>query len=278
MPIPTSVKSIGTQAFAHCTGLTEMIIPDSVESIGPAILYCCDNLTTLTVPFVGSSQECTSTNKQQGTFHQLVGFFRYYTYNSYAGYVSSGGIPSKLVSVRVTHATQIADDAFTRYEGSSWIESKLTSLTLNDGITSIGENAFYGQSELTSLLIPSSVTSIGSGAFSSCSKVTDLVIPDGVTVINPNTFYGCSSLKQMPIPTSVKSIGTQAFAHCTGLTEMIIPDSVESIGPAILYCCDNLTTLTVPFVGSSQECTSTNKQQGTFHQLMIFFPVLYLQQ
>ena len=122
--------------------------------------------------------------------------------------------------------------------------SGLTSITIPSSVTSIGEHAFYGCSGLTSITIPSSVTSIGAYAFSGCS-VTSITIPSSVTSIGAYAFYGCS-VTSITIPSSVTSIGGGAFYRCSGLTSITIPSSVTSIGGGAFYGCSGLTSITIP--------------------------------
>ena len=122
--------------------------------------------------------------------------------------------------------------------------SGLTSITIPSSVTSIGEHAFYGCSGLTSITIPSSVTSIGAYAFSGCS-VTSITIPSSVTSIGAYAFYGCS-VTSITIPSSVTSIGAGAFYRCSGLTSITIPSSVTSIGEYTFYGCSGLTSITIP--------------------------------
>ena len=134
--------------------------------------------------------------------------------------------------------TSIGNDAFSSCSG-------LTSVTIPDSVTSIGSSAFNGCSGLTSVTIPDSVTSIGSSAFSSCSGLTSLIIPDSVTNISDSAFSNCTSLTSVTIPDSIISIGDSAFSRCDGLTSLTIPDSVTSIGNSAFSDCYGLTSITI---------------------------------
>ena len=107
--------------------------------------------------------------------------------------------------------------------------NKATKIVIENGITSIGNNAFGAFKELTTVSIPASVTSIGDGAFRDNAKLTTVTIPAAVTTISNNTFYGCSSLSSVNIHDKITSIGENAF-NGTNITSIDIPNSVISIG------------------------------------------------
>ncbi|MGI6301958.1 MAG: leucine-rich repeat protein [Verrucomicrobiota bacterium] len=111
-------------------------------------------------------------------------------------------------------------------------------------VTSIGGRAFY-LSGLTSVTIPNSVTSIGDWAFTSCWGLTSVTIGDSVTNIGNGAFDGCSGLNSVTIPDSVTSIGDSAFSGCSGLTSVTIPDSVTSIGDGAFAGCTSLSAIEV---------------------------------
>ena len=124
--------------------------------------------------------------------------------------------------------------------------SRLTSLTLPAGITTIGRNAFSGCSGLTSLTLPAGITSIGRNAFDGCSGLTSLTLPAGITSIGSYAFYGCSGLTSLTLPDGITSIGDDAFWGCSGLTSLPLPATITSIGNCAFYICSGLTSLTLP--------------------------------
>jgi len=114
-------------------------------------------------------------------------------------------------------------------------------------ITSIGANALNTTAGhlLTSVTIPNSITSIGDDALEGCSRLTSVTIPASVTIIGTYAFYSCSGLTRVTIGSSVASIGDDAFWGCSGLTNVTIPSSVTSIGAQAFGDCTKLTSITV---------------------------------
>lgn len=101
--------------------------------------------------------------------------------------------------------------------------------TIPNGITNIGNYAFYYCENLTSVDIPDSVTTIGAHAFSDCGLI-DLVIPDSVTTIGDWAFSGCRSLESAEISKSITTTGNYVFAYTDSLTGIEIPSNIISIG------------------------------------------------
>ena len=149
---------------------------------------------------------------------------------------------------------------YSSYTNAPWYDyhSSIKSIVINDGVTSIGSQAFAWCSSLTSVTIGNSVTSIGDGAFLGCSSLTSITIPNSVTSIGNQAFLECSSLTSITIGNSVTSIGEFAFSECPSLTSVTIPNSVTSIGQYAFAVCSSLASVTI---GNSV----TNIEWGAFY-------------
>ena len=157
---------------------------------------------------------------------------------------------------------------------SPWYDQKesIKRVVIENGVTSIGANAFRDCTGLTSVTIPDRVISIGYYAFNGCTGLTSVTVPDSVTSIGDYAFHDCTGLTSVTIPNSVTSIGGSAFSGCTGLKEVIynaraaeysdyfafnnagtasggmkvvFGESVEKIPNKLFYNCTGLTSVTI---------------------------------
>lgn len=96
-------------------------------------------------------------------------------------------------------------------------------VVIPEGVTTIGNFAFYASGKLTSVSIPESVTTIGDCAFHACKGLTSVTIPNSVTTISDYAFSGCSGLTTVTIPEGVNTIGRSAFRDCSRLSFVIAP-------------------------------------------------------
>ena len=136
-------------------------------------------------------------------------------------------------------------DYYNNPSPASQKKDSVKKVVIEDGVTSIGNSAFYDCNSLTSISIPNNVTSIGSSAFESCSQLASIEIPSSVTSIGDYAFSGCSGLTSVNIPEDVTSIGERAFMNCSQLASIEIPKSVTSIGKYAFSGCSGLTSITI---------------------------------
>lgn len=231
--IPNSVNSIGAHAF-DTSGLIEITLSDSLNKIGTYAFYNCDDIRNITIP-------------DSVTYIASEAFKSCYFYNVNAPALACYYLPknSSLKTVNITSGRSLTSFALSGCSG-------ITSITISDSVTSIGDYAFRNCSRLTSILIPDSVTDLGWGIFTGCENLKKVSIPYlyrkeqghfgrffGASTYTDNANYVPPSVEEVVI-TNETIIGENAFYGCNGLTSISIPDSVTNIGYQAFYGCYNL--------------------------------------
>lgn len=168
--------------------------------------------------------------------------WEYYVENGEAHIIKFWGAPNNLTIPSQLGGFPVKT---VKYFTGQYGYTDFSTITISDGITSIGESAFSHCKSLKSVTIPNSVTSIGRSAFNCCTALTSINIPDSVTCIDACAFLGCDSLTDIKIGKSVEKIGDQAFQNCISLASMVIPESVTSIGFEAFSGCSSLANIKV---------------------------------
>ena len=119
-------------------------------------------------------------------------------------------------------------------------------IELPEGLERIGARAFAESAGITEITVPDSVKSIGSGAFCGCSGMENVTLPQGLTAIADELFSGCTDLMEVNIPESVTAIGENAFKGCSSLAVTSIPDGVKTIGKEAFASCAAVEELKIP--------------------------------
>ena len=214
----SQLRTIGEHAFDYCSGFTSLILPDGVQTVGEDAFAECSGIVTLVIPdsvqTVG--EDSFSFNGERGTLKNVT-------------------MPGELI-VKVGRGSI---DSLTltgtcvRYAGEeNWLPQRSAKrVTLSEGITSIGANAFYYQTAITELSLPSSLQTIEENAFSECNGLTTVNLPDGLLTIGEGAFADCDSLTTVNLPDSLQSIGKNAFSYCDSLEYFdlsAIPDVITA--------------------------------------------------
>ena len=230
-----------------------------MTSIGESAFSGCSSLENITIPFVGAS--ATASNGYDQAFGYIFGYtttssssssvlgttYQYCVGSKYYHYY----IPSSIKSVTITRGI-IPNQAFNNCNG-------LISVTIGNGVTSIGSFAFYKCSGLSSVTIGNGVISIGEGAFQGCMKLKDIYITDIVTWCNisgldnlmgnssnnKNLYINNELVTAVTIQDGITAISASAFRNCSGLTSITIGDSVTSIGVHAFAGCIGLVNISV---------------------------------
>jgi hypothetical protein len=238
--IPASVTSIGDGAFFDCESLTNVTLGSSVTNIGDWAFAFCPSL--ISVCCRGNAPSLGGDNVFYGNLATV-----YYLSGTTGWGPTFDGHPAVLWNPPVPFTYTLNTDGITLtitgYTGSNVVVTIPSTISFLP-VSSIGELAFF-ETSVTSVTIPDSVTSIGEFAFNSCSALTNITIPNTVTSIGYATFVGCGSLTSITIPNSVISLGDVAFANCTSLTSVTIGNSVTNIGEEEFLSCNSLTNVTI---------------------------------
>ncbi len=189
---PGNVKTIGDGAFMNCTALEEITLPGTLETIGSSAFNGCKVLKEITTP---------------GNVKSIDGRAFYNC--------------DKLEKAEIQSFTSMGSDAFNDCDA-------LKTVMVN-GQGALPSKAFYDCDALTSITIGDGVTSIGSNMCYSCDVLTDIKMGKGITTISDSAFRQCQSLTTVTIPRFCKTIEEYAFAENVKLTSAYVPVSVESI-------------------------------------------------
>ncbi len=119
-------------------------------------------------------------------------------------------------------------------------------VAIPDGITAIGDNAFFNQTNITGVLFPASLRTIGSSAFNGCSNLESVVIPGGVTTVGASAFANCTGLSGVSLSASAGTVSQGQFYNCSSLTSIEVPEGVTSIASGAFGGCANLSSVSLP--------------------------------
>ena len=104
----------------------------------------------------------------------------------------------------------------------SWknVRASVQKLVVSEGVTEIGDYAFYFMNALIDVSLPSTLTRIGKCAFAFDSSLAALTVPEGVTSVGESAFEGCTALSSISLD-NCSSLGDRAFAFCRSLEKVL---------------------------------------------------------
>lgn len=134
--------------------------------------------------------------------------------------------------------TEIGENAFSN--------SKVTKVTLPDGVVLIGKGAFTWCEELQEINLPEGLQIIDESAFSECPSLTEAVIPEGVRFIGANAYHACSGIKNLQLPSTIFTVGRRAFDFCVSLEEVVVPEGITELLDGAFAHCEGLKKVVLP--------------------------------
>lgn len=274
---PETMTAVGANAFKNCTALETLEFHERVTSLGDNAFEGCTALTTFKAPGVtvtGSSlfSGCSAlTDVTLGNLTEM-GYMLFYNCTSLATYsmgfteLASGAFQNTpITSFTLAEGQTLNDDSGSQFKDCT----KLTSVVLNSGITSLPNSIFSGCSALTSVTGMGAITSVGVSAFADCVALNAIPFSlngadiggfafDGCTALTSvdasgavglgrSVFTGCTSLSEAKLPatSTYTTIEQNTFDGCTALSAVEIPANVTAIGN-YAFRKTGLTSVTIP--------------------------------
>lgn len=257
LTLPATLTSVATSALKGCTSLSELNLESGNQSLflQCGILYEKSSNTILghVAKFSGEMTYPSGiTAIPGGDMSEVTKITVPNTVTTFSSNVTLA--PKEFTGPQVIFASVSKDNltkaVITVASGASAPSfsgaTKLVSVSLPEGITSLPSGAFLNCESLTSVTLPSDITAIPANAFKNCKKLTSVNIPNGVETIGASAFSGCESLTTVTVPSAVTSIGNYAFENCKKLSSaMTLPSGMNNVPKGLFSGCESLTSVTV---------------------------------
>ena len=272
--ISSTVATIGAHAFESCTSLASINIPEGVATIRAYAFKDCSSLETVTLPnslttiesgaFVGcvatEDVYCYANPANLTWTDSNIGFkaskaTNFHVENATAWtesypdanviyiqdigkhYISGNSGPMWEYNGISKELTISGEGEMPSFEStdSPWKDVNIETITIEEGVTCIGDYAFKNTS-VEAVTISSTVATIGAHAFESCTSLASINIPEGVATTRAYAFKDCSALETVTLPNSLTTIETGAFVGCVATEDVYC-----YANPANLTWTDNNT-------------------------------------
>ena len=237
--LPEGLTHIPDATFSGCKRLMETTIPTTVTSIGTDAYAGCSGLRT--VNFYGTTRQWEAIEIAEGNEKLLSAELK--------GVLATSGTCGDNarweLSEDYTTLTISGTGAVTSHP---WANAArvVETIIVEEGITSLCDGAFYGFEIVTEVRLPETLTAIGASAFRNNYALPALVLPAGLTKLGDNAFTWCSSLKSMVIPEGITAIPEHLLSYCEALESVEMSENVTAIGASAFIRCVSLSQINIP--------------------------------
>ena len=247
--IPESVVRIQGYAVAHNFVLKEITLPASVKSIAEAAFVNSNNLTD--VYYSGTKAQANAI--KLGVDNISLGSATWHCSDGDMQGVgeTEGDCGAELTwSLEESALTITGKGAMTNWSYDStppWElrKAEITSVVVEEGVTTIGSYAFRNCPNLISVMLPAGIETIGNYSFNMCPSLSQLNLPEGLKEIGEYALNNVG-MEKIIIPDTVTHMGVGALENCTNLTEVKLPNGIEELSYTLLNSCYSLPKVTIP--------------------------------
>ena len=253
--IPEGVTRIGTTAFYECNSLETINIPSSVESIGTDCFKLCRGLKGVYITDLAAWCAIKHANPDNGSGTGMA-------WSPVAG----DGNPLMWAQNLYLNGELVTDlvisGSITTVEGHAFRGATcLKSITLEEGVTTLGMLAFSGCTSLEVIRIPKSLKNVETRwvigpSFSSVSVSKGVYIKDLESWINNNIglsfiypkmdfdlYLNDKLVTDLVIPENITEIPENAFSYINSIKTVTLPKTLETLNSDAIYKCNNLTAI-----------------------------------
>lgn len=256
--LPDTVTVIGEMAFSECDALQTANVGSGLKSLGQRAFEACSRLTAIALPasMEDIDFDCFEAADALTSIQVAEGCERFF---DDSGVLYGYGFPGEKTISRDTlvlyaYPAGSSRTSYTVLSGAKailssafWHARTLTDVGLPDSLTEIQFGAFTG-SGLTSITLPDTVTGLGENVFQTCYSLAEVSLGKGVTELAKGLFYHCDSLTVFTIPKQVTSIADDAFDSCANLEAYVVEEGSETYSSydGVLYNADQTELLVCP--------------------------------
>lgn len=122
----------------------------------------------------------------------------------------------------------------------------LNSVSVKQGVTTIGATAFMNCINITEVNLPDSIEQIGTDAFSQCKALQNIYLSENIEIIGSSAFSNCSSLTEVRLPSKLKKVNSSTFSGCSNLMQVLLGDNIQAIETCAFSGCSSLKEIQLP--------------------------------
>ncbi|CAJ1949035.1 unnamed protein product [Cylindrotheca closterium] len=242
LSLPSTLETVGKNAFSLCTSLRYVSIPDvqvherhaRLKHIGYGAFFGCLSLYDISIPSsVETIEDCTFNDCKSLAELDLQDGLVTIGERAFEGCrgLQQVHIPATVEAIKIR-----------AFKGCI----SLTELTLQEGLKEIGDRVLEDCKSLERIKIPSTVSILHYSVFGQCSSLVDVTLQDGLQTIGSCAFKSCTSLRRIKIPSTVGVVGYSCFARCTSLRDVQMSSRLTFLGDLAFASCRALWAIHLP--------------------------------
>ena len=232
--IPKNVKEMSYEVFQFCSSLKKVVLSDHITEMNVGVFAQCSSLDSINwpkyLPYIPDRtfEGCSNIKFEIPKSVESIGGYAFkectniteYKIPEHVESIGTGAFASTgITSLTLTPETLLSDELFKN--------CPITSLIIQEGVTTLPQYIFSECNKLESVKFPSSLKEIGNGAFENCN-LKSVELGKEIETMGYRIFCSNKSMKTARI--YVKNIGNQAFQSCDNLEEVVVGEGVETIG------------------------------------------------